>query len=238
MNFNVVGIVGSYRKGGTIDSVVSEVLAGAREGGAQVEKIYLLDQRIEFCTNCRRCTQGEGNAPGACIHRDDMPGIIAAIERADALVLGAPVNFGNVNALTQRFIERLVSYAFWPWGQPAPKMRKTGKASKRAVLVTSSAMPAIMGRFATGSLKTLKKAAEVVGARPSDTIYVGLAAGTARSGSLRGGGRSSRRARPGGGWLSATPETRAGVTDQIRARRKGRQRRAIPNKENHPVFSS
>jgi multimeric flavodoxin WrbA len=176
----VLGIVGSYRKGGTIDTVVSEVLAGALERGAEVEKIYLLDRQIEFCTNCRRCTQAGGPQPGLCSHRDDMSGIIAAIELADALVLGAPVNFGNVNALTQRFVERLAGYAYWPWGEPAPKMRREGKGRKPAVLVTSSAMPAIMGRLATGSLKTLKKAAAVVGATPSDTLFVGLAAGGER----------------------------------------------------------
>jgi NADH:ubiquinone oxidoreductase subunit E len=33
-----------------------------------------------------------------------MAGLIERIGSADALVLGAPVNFGNVNALTQRFL--------------------------------------------------------------------------------------------------------------------------------------
>jgi multimeric flavodoxin WrbA len=172
----VLGIVGSYRKGGTIDAVVTEVLKGAAEEGAEVEKIYLLDRQVEFCRNCRRCTQIAGPEPGPCVHQDDMRAIIAAIDNADGLVLGAPVNFGAVNALTQRFLERLVCYSYWPWGQPAPKLRKEGRPDKRAVLVTASAMPAVIGRLATTALKSLKKGAAVVGARPVDTIYVGLAA--------------------------------------------------------------
>jgi multimeric flavodoxin WrbA len=172
----VLGIVGSYHKGGTIDAVVSEVLQGAAEAGAEVEKIYLLDQQVGFCRNCRRCTQVGGPEPGPCVHQDDMRQIIAAIEAADALVLGAPVNFGAVNALTQRFLERLVCFSYWPWGQPAPKLRKQGRGDKRAVLITASAMPAIFGRLATTALKSLKKGAQVVGARPTDTNYVGLAA--------------------------------------------------------------
>ena len=176
MGKKILGIVGSYRKAGLIDATVSEVLKAAEEGGAEVDKIYLLDKRIEFCTNCRRCTQTEGAAPGPCIHDDDMAGLIAAIEKADTLVFGTPINFGGVNALTQRFLERLICYAWWPWGQPAPKLRRGKKPLKKAVLITSSAMPALMARFCTGAMKSLKKGAEVVGARPVASLFVGLAA--------------------------------------------------------------
>jgi NAD(P)H-dependent FMN reductase len=176
MSRTVLGIVGSYRKGGTIDQTVSAVQAAAAEGGAATEKIYLLDARIEFCTNCRRCTQHPGPDPGRCFLEDDMAGLIERIEGADALVLGAPVNFGNVNALTQRFLERLVGYSFWPRGQAAPKPRRKGRPQKPAVLVTASAMPAPMGRLFTGSLRGLKLGATAVGARPVATLFVGLAA--------------------------------------------------------------
>lgn len=53
----VLAIVGSYRKGGIIDTATDEILASAREEGAEAEKIYLIDKHIEFCTNCRSCTQ-------------------------------------------------------------------------------------------------------------------------------------------------------------------------------------
>lgn len=176
MSRMVLGIVGSYRKGGSIDQAVSAVLAAAAAGGAATEKIYLLDSHIEFCTNCRSCTQQPGYAPGPCSLEDDMAGLIERIEGADALVLGAPVNFGNVNALTQRFLERLVGYSFWPWGAPAPKLRRKGLPPKPAVLVTASAMPAVMGRLFTGALRGVKLGAAAVGARPVATLFVGLVA--------------------------------------------------------------
>jgi hypothetical protein len=176
MSEKVLGIVGSYRRGGAIDQAVSTVLVAAAVGGAETEKIFLLDSHIEFCTNCRQCTQHPGPDPGRCSLEDDMAGLIEQLESADALVLGAPVNFGNVNALTQRFLERLAGYAFWPWGQPAPKMRKKGQLLKPAVLVTASAMPAPMGRLFTGALRGLKLGAAAVGAKPVATLFVGLAA--------------------------------------------------------------
>ena len=80
MSSKVVAIVGSYRKGGTIDSAVESVLEGAREKGAQTHIIYLRDQHIEFCTNCRQCTQKPGTERGKCIQQDDLEQILQEIE--------------------------------------------------------------------------------------------------------------------------------------------------------------
>ena len=69
MAVKVVGINGSYRKGQIIDSAVSAVLEGAKAQGAQTNKIFLLDKHIEFCNNCRSCTQSkEETRRGSCVH--------------------------------------------------------------------------------------------------------------------------------------------------------------------------
>ncbi|MEB3267475.1 MAG: flavodoxin family protein [Leptolyngbya sp.] len=167
----VLGIVGSYRKGGHIDTAVSAILASAATAGATTAKIYLQDQHIEFCTNCRQCLQAPGRSP--CIHRDDMAALLDQIEAADALVLGAPVNFGDVNALTRRFLERTVCYGYWPWEAPAPT-QQAQPVTKPAVLVTSSAAPALLGRWATGAMKTLRRLATMLGAKPIRTLWLGM----------------------------------------------------------------
>lgn len=126
---HVVGLVGSYRKNGFIDSTVDEMLSAARDRGAKTEKIFLLDQHIEFCTNCRSCMQEPGPDRGKCIHEDDMEKILKKIAGSDSIVIGAPVNCWDVNALTRKFFERCVGYAYWPWGTKIPKLRK--KKSKK-----------------------------------------------------------------------------------------------------------
>ncbi len=174
MSRKIVGIVGSYRKGGVIDQVVSLVLSSAEEHGAEVDKIYLLDTNIEFCTNCRTCTQEKGIEPGHCVLTDDMDEMVRLIGESDAIVLGAPVNSFNINALTRRFLERLIRYCYWPWKQYAPAFRIKQK-TKKAVLVTSSAMPASMGLFLTGAMRALKLAVKTIGAKPVATIFIGMA---------------------------------------------------------------
>ena len=171
----ILGIVGSYRKNGIIDCLVTETLSSAEALGAATKKIYLSDAHIEFCKNCRQCTQEPGAEPGKCVHSDDFNSILSEWKECDALVIGSPVNFFNITAVTRKFMERLVCFSYWPWGQHNPKMRSRSK-DKRAVLITSTAMPSFMGRLFTGAPRALRLIAETMGAKPVKTIFVGLAA--------------------------------------------------------------
>ena len=171
----IVAIVGTYRKGGIIDQATDEILAAARQHGAETEKIYLLDKHIEFCTNCRQCTQNDGPQRGECPINDDMAGVLDLIEGASAVVLASPMNFWTVTALMKRFIERLVCYSYWPWGRHAPKMRNKRK-EKKAVVVFSSAAPAIIARLFTRIRGLLKTTAAVLGARTVGVLSIGLIA--------------------------------------------------------------
>ena len=173
----IVAIVGTYRPGRVIDSAVDELLRSAQSEGVQTEKIMLLDKHIEFCSNCRMCTQQPGQTRGVCPLDDQMNDLLDKLEAADAIVLASPINFGNVTALMKRFIERLVCYAWWPWDlQKAPVLR-VKKATKPAVLVTASACPAFIGRWLMANpRKTLKAAAKCLGAKPFASLYFGLVA--------------------------------------------------------------
>jgi multimeric flavodoxin WrbA len=154
MSKKVLAIVGSYRKGGTIDAAVEAVLEGAREKGAVTRTIYLVGQHIEFCTNCRECMQAPGPERGKCAQQDDLEPILTEIEAADAIVLGSPVNCYNATAIFRRFMERLVGFAYWPWG-------------KAGFLIP----------LATGTARALRVTATMLGARTVGSLWIGLAAG-------------------------------------------------------------
>lgn len=176
----ITAVVGSYRKGGVIDRAIDEILISAGNEGAEVEKIYLIDKHIDFCTNCRSCAQREGEKRGECVIDDGMNAILTRIERSDAIVLGSPMNFGTVTAVMKRFIERLVCFVYWPWGMNAPKVRNQRK-EKRAIIVASSAAPAVMSRMMTKIVRLLKDAAGLLGARTVGVLFIGLAAGEQRT---------------------------------------------------------
>ena len=187
----IAAIIGSYRKGGMVDQAVDELLASAREEGARVSKVYLVDTQIEFCTNCRLCAQQEGAARGICPVADQMAAVLDLVEDSDAVILASPTNFGTVTAVMKRFIERLVCYAYWPWGMAAPKARSK-ELPRRAVLIASSAAPAFLARFLTPIVKLLKQAAGLLGARSVGVLFIGLAAREERQG-LDAGARKKAR---------------------------------------------
>ncbi len=169
----LIAIVGSYRKEGIVDTAVSEIVSEVEKQNIETKKIYLSDQHIEFCTNCRTCMQEPGLERGECILEDDMKSILREIEDADFLVIGAPVNINNVNALTRKFIERCVGFGFWPWGSPMPKIRKK-KKTKKVVLVSSSSAPVFIGRYFSGALGSLKFLSRLLSAKPVGVLWVGL----------------------------------------------------------------
>jgi multimeric flavodoxin WrbA len=171
----VTAIVGSYRKQGTVDTVIDVILSSAQQAGAETAKIYLIDKHIEFCTNCRSCTQEKGARRGACPLADDMHSILDELESSDAIVLGTSVNFYTVTAVMKKFLERLVCYAWWPWGMLSPKVRAQEK-SRRAVVVISSAAPSLMIRLRTGILGLMKTAAGMLGAETIGVLTIGIAA--------------------------------------------------------------
>lgn len=195
----VIALVGSYRKGGMVDQAVDAMLDAARESGAVAAKHFLLDKQIEFCTNCRHCTQTPGTEPGVCPTEDDMRPLLDEIAAHDAVILASPMNFGSVTAVTKRFIERLVCYAYWPWGTGAPKVRTKIK-NKRAVVVATCAAPAFMARPFNKMVPLMKSALGLLGADKPAVLFIGLASMHERQPLSN---RVQRRAQKLGRWLAS-----------------------------------
>jgi multimeric flavodoxin WrbA len=174
----VLSINGSYRDNGITDQAIKTAAQSLAESGAVVDSIMLREYPIEFCLNCRACTQAPGVTPGHCVHDDGMRAV-EKIEEADAYIIAAPTNLGSVTAIFKRFMERLVVYAYWPWGAPGPRYRKAKLPKKKAMLISSCAAPGLMGRWLYGTQKQLRMTAQIIGAAPVGTVFAGMIAGEA-----------------------------------------------------------
>jgi multimeric flavodoxin WrbA len=97
----VCGIVGSPKKGGNVDLLVSQVLKGATNGDAETDRVYLNDLHIKPCQSC-----GQDPKPKHCLINDDMNRIYTVLETCDAIVLGSPVYFDTVSAQIKLMIDR------------------------------------------------------------------------------------------------------------------------------------
>jgi multimeric flavodoxin WrbA len=97
----VLGIVGSPRRRGNTETLVDEVLRGAEEAGAQVEKVILSELDIGPCRACEACRETR-----ECVQRDDMPALLEQMERSQVWVLGTPIYWWGPTAQFKAFIDR------------------------------------------------------------------------------------------------------------------------------------
>jgi len=173
----VLSINGSYSDNGMTDQAVDAAVRALIDLGAEVEDIQLREHEIEFCLNCRACTQAPGESPGQCVLDDGMQELLEKIEQADGYILAAPTNFGSVTAIFKRFMERLIVYAYWPWSANKPVFRKAKSPRKKAILISSCAAPGLLGRWMNSTEKQLKMTAQTIGADSVGILFTGLTAG-------------------------------------------------------------
>lgn len=98
----VLIISSSPRKGGNSDLLCDEFMRGAMEAGHHVEKLCLIDYKINYCTGCGCCS--ELGKP--CPQVDDMAELLDKMIEADVLVMATPVYFYTMNAQMKTLIDR------------------------------------------------------------------------------------------------------------------------------------
>jgi len=174
----VLAVMGSYRKGHAVDNLVDEAIAGAVScGHVQVDKITLIDKRIEYCKNCLSCRDNPTEADYApCVIRDDMEEILPLISGADAFIFGTPMASGSVTAVMKTFLDRIV-WCFakpgnWPLkGCPRPR---TSRKREAIILLASGVIPPII-RFTCDDATSLIKSVctSSLNAKVVGSLYAG-----------------------------------------------------------------
>lgn len=99
---NILILSSSPRRGGNSDTLCNEFLRGAGDAGHTVEKIFLKDKTINYCTGCSTCSM-HGKP---CPQKDDMPAILDKMLAADVIVMATPVYFYTMSAQMKTLIDR------------------------------------------------------------------------------------------------------------------------------------
>ena len=99
----ILGLVGSPRKGGNTDLLVSRILAGADVSKHLTEKVYLYALDISPCVDCRSCQKGKFQ----CIIDDDMQRLYPKLESADVIVFGTPLYWYGPTGKMKLVMDRL-----------------------------------------------------------------------------------------------------------------------------------
>ena len=85
--------------------MLREFLRGAKEAGAVTEHVILKKMKINRCLGCLNCWI---KTPGACVQKDDHPGLLEKYMASDVVVFASPVYVENVTGLMKDFIDRLI----------------------------------------------------------------------------------------------------------------------------------
>ncbi|MDN7011894.1 flavodoxin family protein [Methanoculleus sp. FWC-SCC3] len=101
MTVNVLGISGSPRRHGNTETLLDAVLEGAREAGADVEKIVLRPLEYASCQGCNAC-----HKTGVCVLKDDLTEVFEKIGDADVIVLASPIYSMGITAEAKGLIDR------------------------------------------------------------------------------------------------------------------------------------
>ena len=92
----------SPRRGGNSDLLCDRFMAGAQQAGHDVEKIFLRDKKINYCTGGGVCYGGAKPGP----QRDDAAEVVGRMIGADVIVMATPVYFYTLCALMMTLIDR------------------------------------------------------------------------------------------------------------------------------------
>lgn len=123
---NFIALIGSPRKDGNTEVAVDEIIRGLEDNGNTVEKYFIHDLDIHPCIGCERCATEE-----YCVHDDDAQMIIKKLEKADGLIFGVPIYFGQMNGMAKVMLDRFYCMHNHPYSE----------LSGRAILVFTHAAP-------------------------------------------------------------------------------------------------
>ena len=120
----ILGVIGSPRKNGNTDIMVSRILAGAHDRGPMLKRSPSPGSGYWNATGAMPAGRGDTNAA----RRDDMRLLYPKIAQSDAIVFGTPVYWYGPTALMKCFIDRFVYF-----NCPENRKQIKGKAAVIAI---------------------------------------------------------------------------------------------------------
>lgn len=153
-------ITGNPKEKGALATLTGEACRGAKDGGADIEEIRLIDKNIGYCKFCLACHKDIDSDISRCVQKDDLMEILEKIKEAEGLILACPTSGDYPNSLMKTFIERTT----WTLGRPTrnilwvkgcPESRISKKQRHAIVLTTAGVVPTWSRMFCNGSIREM-----------------------------------------------------------------------------------
>jgi multimeric flavodoxin WrbA len=158
----VLGIMGSPRRHSNTEILLDKALEGAREAGAEVEKVLVSKLKISPCLEIYACRK-DGN----CAIKDDMQSLYKKLLEADHIIFASPIFFYGVTSQAKAVIDRC--QALWV-SRHMLGMGKEDKRERRGVFISVGATRGT--KLFDGAVLTVKYFLDAIGVRYSGDLLV------------------------------------------------------------------
>lgn len=101
---DILAIYGSPRRKGNTAALLDQAVEGARQAGAEVERLVLRDLKMSPCLEIYGCKQ-----TGRCVIKDDFQAVHDQLLACRGIMLASPIFFYTVSAHTKILMDRCQS---------------------------------------------------------------------------------------------------------------------------------
>jgi len=158
----VLGIMGSPRRQSNTEILLDKALEGAREAGAEVEKVLVSKLEISPCLEIYACRK-DGN----CAIKDDMQLLYKKLLEADHIVFASPIFFYGITSQAKAIIDRC--QALWV-RRHVLGMGKEDKRVRRGVFISIGATRG--KKLFDGAVLTVQYFFDAIGVKYSGDLLV------------------------------------------------------------------
>ena len=148
----VVVLNASPRKNGLVSQMLNLIIKSLPQG-CESSLVHINSLTLRPCIGCMKCR----TTLNCCLPEDDAQRILKEITEADALIVGSPCYWGNMNGYLKVLFDRIV-YGMMgesPSGIPIPLHK-----GKQAIIVTTCTTPFpfnILFKQSRGTVKALRE---------------------------------------------------------------------------------
>jgi multimeric flavodoxin WrbA len=161
-NMKVLGIMGSPRRQSNTEILLDKALEGAREAGAEVEKVLVSKLKISPCLEIYACFK-DGN----CAIKDDMQSLYDKLLEADHIIFASPIFFYGITSQSKAIIDRC--QALWA-RRHVLGMGKEDKRERRGVFISVGATRG--AKLFDGAVLTVKYFFDAIGVKYSGDLLI------------------------------------------------------------------
>ena len=158
----VLGIMGSPRRRSNTEILLDRALAGAKEAGAEVEKVVLSQLKISPCREIYACLK-DGN----CAIKDDMQWLYAKLLEADYIIFASPIFFYSITGQAKAMVDRC--QALWV-RRYVLGMGKEDSRTRRGVFISVGATRG--KKLFDGAVLTVKYFFDAIGVKYAGDLLI------------------------------------------------------------------